>query len=72
MRMIHTTISRLYPTSLQEKNLYEIFTIYNSVKRIGYKLLFDLKDSNYPKKEKRMLIQPKLIPICCNNPTFYK
>ena len=66
--MIHTAIFRLYPTSLQERKLSNIFTIYNRVKRIGYKLLFDLKDTDYTKKEMRTIIQPILMQICQNNP----
>ena len=66
--MIQTVIFRLYPTSLQKKKLSTIFTIYNRVKRIGYKILFDLKDTDYTKTEKRKIIQPKLMQICQNNP----
>jgi len=66
--MIQTIRFLLHPTSLQEKQLHEIFTIYNRVKRIGYKLRFQLKDSIYNKKEMRNVIQPQLMHICDNNP----
>ncbi|MFX1340180.1 MAG: IS200/IS605 family accessory protein TnpB-related protein [Promethearchaeota archaeon] len=66
--MIQTAIFRLYPTPMQEKKLGTIFTVYNRVKRIGYNLLFDLKDMDYTKTEKRKIIQPKLMEICKNNP----
>jgi predicted transposase len=45
--MIQTIKFRLHPTASQEAKLHEIFTIYNKVKRIGYKLLFQLKDRDY-------------------------
>jgi hypothetical protein len=66
--MIHTIKFRLYPTPLQKKNLHEIFTTYNRVKRIGYKLLFQLKDKDYDKNERSSIIQPQLMQICDNNP----
>ncbi|TFG30731.1 MAG: hypothetical protein EU532_00125 [Promethearchaeota archaeon] len=65
--MIHTAIFRLYPTSLQEKKLHSIFTIYNRVKRIGYKILFDLKDTDLTKNDKWKIAQPILMQICHNN-----
>ncbi|MEE9378341.1 MAG: IS200/IS605 family accessory protein TnpB-related protein [Candidatus Lokiarchaeia archaeon] len=48
--------------------MHEIFTIYNRVKRIGYKLLFKLKDTIYTQKEKWKIIQPQLMELCHNNP----
>jgi len=42
--MIHTEKFRIYPKTLQERKLHEIFTIYNRVKRIGYNLLFRGED----------------------------
>jgi len=66
--MIQTIKFRLHPTPLQEKSLHEIFTIYNRVKRIGYKLLFQLKDMDYTKNERSTIIQPRLMQICDNNP----
>jgi hypothetical protein len=59
---------RLYPTSLQEQKLHEIFTIYNKVKRKGYKLFHGLKDSGLTKNERRKLVQPRLKEFCQNNP----
>ena len=47
VQMIQTIKFRLNPTPLQEKRLSEIFTIYNRVKRIGYKLFFQLKDTDF-------------------------
>ena len=58
----------MYPTGSQERRLHEIFTIYNRVKRIGYKLFFELKDTNYTQKEKWKIIQPELMELCHNNP----
>jgi len=66
--LIETIKFQLYPTRSQEKKLYEIFTIYNRVKRIGYKLFFKLKNTSYTQKEKWKIIQPKLMELCHNNP----
>jgi hypothetical protein len=66
--MIQTIKFRLHPTASQEAKLHEIFTIYNKVKRIGYKLLFQLKDKDYDKNERSSIIQPQLMQICDNNP----
>ncbi|MFX0072163.1 MAG: IS200/IS605 family accessory protein TnpB-related protein, partial [Candidatus Hermodarchaeota archaeon] len=63
-----TIIFRVHPTALQERNLHEIFKIYNRVKRIGYKLLFQLKDMDYTQNERSNIIQPQLMQICDNNP----
>lgn len=56
--MIQTVIFRLYPSKSQEKKLDEIFTIYNRMKRIGYKILFNGENN----------IQQKLMARCRNNP----
>jgi IS605 OrfB family transposase len=66
--MKQTIKFRLYPTALQEQILHEIFTIYNRVRRIGYKHLFVLKDSGLDKTEKWGIVQPRLMDICHNNP----
>ena len=66
--MIQTIRFRLHPTSSQENRLHEIFAIYNSVKRKGYRLLFKLKDTNSTRKEKWRIIQPQLMEFCHNNP----
>jgi len=64
-----TTIKfRLHPTASQEQKLHEIFTIYNRVKRVGYKLFYELKDTGLKKNEKRKLVQPQLMELCHNNP----
>ncbi|MFX0071714.1 MAG: IS200/IS605 family accessory protein TnpB-related protein [Candidatus Hermodarchaeota archaeon] len=63
-----TIIFRIYPTTLQERNLHDIFKIYNRVKRIGYKLLFQLKHIDYTQNERSNIIQPQLMQICDNNP----
>jgi len=64
-----TTVKfRLYPTSSQEHKLYEIFTIYNKVKRVGYKAFHGLKEMDLPKNEKRKIVQPQLMELCHNNP----
>ena len=66
--MKQTIKFRLHPTASQEQKFHEIFTIYNKVRRIGYKLLFALKDSGLDKNEKWGIVQPKLMDICHNNP----
>ena len=66
--MIQTIIFRVHPSASQENQLHEIFTIYNRVRRFGYKLLFQLKDTDYNEEEKRKIIQPQLMQICHNNP----
>ena len=66
--MKQTIKFRLHPTTSQEQKLYEIFTIYNKVKRAGYKKLLNLKDRELKKNEKRRLLQPQLMAICNNNP----
>lgn len=66
--MKQTIIFRLHPTASQEQKLHEIFKIYNRVKRIGYKLLFQLKDMDYTQNERINIIQPQLMQICGNNP----
>jgi len=66
--MIQTIRFRLHPTASQEQKLHEIFTIYNKVKRVGYKHLFELKNTNFTKTEKRSIIQPQLMQFCHNNP----
>jgi len=47
--MLQTIKFRLYPTSSQEHQLHEIFTIYNRVKRKGYKLYFNKRDILFSK-----------------------
>ena len=59
--MKQTIKFRLYPTASQEQKLHEIFTIYNKVKRVGYKLFHGLKDTDLKKNEKRGLVQPQLM-----------
>jgi len=66
--MKQTVKFRLHPTASQEQRLCEIFTIYNKVKRVGYKLFYGLKDTGQTKKEKRLVVQPQLMDICHNNP----
>ncbi|NVM55980.1 MAG: hypothetical protein HWN66_19945, partial [Candidatus Helarchaeota archaeon] len=56
--MLTTTIFRLHPSKSQTNLLNEIFTIYNRVKRKGYKLLFNGEPE----------IQQKLMQVCHNNP----
>ncbi len=55
--MIQTIKFRLHPTTLQEKQLHEIFTIYNKVKRIGYKMLCQLNNTDYSKNERSNIIE---------------
>ena len=68
-----TIIFRLHPTASQERRLHEIFTIYNRVRRIGYKLLFEVKEVYFSKnknakEELDCKIHTKLMEICKNNP----
>ena len=68
-----TIIFRLHLTASQEQKLYEIFTIYNKVRRIGYKLLFEEKEVFFSKNksakdELDSKIHAKLMEICNNNP----
>ncbi len=66
--MKQTIKFRLHPTVSQEQKLHEIIAIYNKIKRVGYKLFFQLKDSNLTNTEKWNLIQPQLMELCHNNP----
>ncbi len=66
--MIKTIRFRLHPTTSQEQKLHKIFTIYNKIKRIGYKHYFELINTDFTKKEKRLLVQPQLMELCHNNP----
>ncbi len=71
--MIKTVKFQLHPTSSQELHLHEIFTIYNRVKRKGYKLFFDRRDALFStdsevKKESENEIHRKLMDACHNNP----
>ena len=66
--MKQTIKFRLHPTALKEQKLHKIFTIYNRVKRVGYKLFYGLKDTELNKNEKREFVQPQLMDICNNNP----
>ena len=66
--MKQTIKFRLHPTISQEYKLQEIFTIYNKVKRVGYKLFHGLIDTELTKNEKRGLVQPQLMELCHNNP----
>lgn len=71
--MITTAKFRLLPTSSQAHRLHEIFTIYNRVKRKGYKLFFDSRDMLFSKnsnvkKELDKKIHGRLMETCHNNP----
>ncbi len=81
---IQTKIFRIYPTRSQERQLHEVFTIYNRMKRIGYTLLFNGKENpnnwneereKLSKKEKEKIrneenkrIRKMLMEKCRNNP----
>ncbi|MFX1296599.1 MAG: hypothetical protein ACFFD2_17300, partial [Promethearchaeota archaeon] len=56
--MLTTTIFRLHPSESQILQLNEVFTIYNRMKRKGYRLLFNGASG----------IQQKLMQQCQNNP----
>ncbi|MHA1106287.1 MAG: hypothetical protein ACTSPN_11325 [Promethearchaeota archaeon] len=71
--MITTVKFRLRPSSSQELQLHEIFTIYNRIKRKGYKLFFNerdvlFSDDSEAKKELDKEIHRKLMQVCQNNP----
>ncbi len=71
--MLQTIKFRLHPTSSQEHQLHEIFTIYNRVKRKGYKLFFNTRDILFSKdpeakKELEKEIHRRLMQVCHNNP----
>jgi hypothetical protein len=57
--MKQTIKFRLYQTVSQASKLHEIFTIYNKVKRGGYTLFYELRDTDLSKNEKRMIVQPQ-------------
>ncbi|TFG21154.1 MAG: hypothetical protein EU529_13905 [Promethearchaeota archaeon] len=68
-----TIIFRLHPTPSQERKLHEIFTIYNRVRRIGYKMLFEKREVFFSKNKHAKdgldsKIHAKLMEICRNNP----
>jgi IS605 OrfB family transposase len=66
--MIQTVNFRIYPKKTQEGTLHEIFTIYNRVKKIGYKLLFYGEDYIAERFGKGKTIQQCLMNLCHNNP----
>ena len=66
--MKQTIKFRLYPTPSQKQKLHKIFTTYNKVRRIAYKLFYELRASDLKENEKRGLIQPQLMKLCHNNP----
>jgi len=66
--MIQTVKYRIYPDKKQEYTLNEIFTIYNRVKRIGYKLLFHGEDYMKARFGEVQTIQHCLMSLCHNNP----
>ena len=66
--MIHTAQFRIYPDPKHEVKLNEIFTIYNRMKRIGYKLLFYGEDYITERFGEIKTIQQCLMSLCHNNP----
>jgi hypothetical protein len=66
--MMQTIKFRIYPDTLQERKLHEIFTIYNRVKRIGYNLLFHGEDYMTARFGEVKTIQQCLMSVCHNNP----
>ena len=66
--MIHTVKFRIYPDTTQERKLHEILTIYNRVKRIGYKLLFYGEKYITERFGEGKNIQQCLMSVCHNNP----
>ncbi|TFG22033.1 MAG: hypothetical protein EU529_11775 [Promethearchaeota archaeon] len=68
-----TLIFRLHPTASQKRQLHEIFTINNRVRRIGYKMLFEEREvffskNKIAKDELNSKIHANLMEICKNNP----
>jgi IS605 OrfB family transposase len=66
--MLQTIKFRIYPDTLQERKLHEIFTIYNRVKRIGYNLLFHGEEYMAARFGEAKTIQQCLMSLCHNNP----
>ena len=71
--MIQTIKFRLHTPNSQEQQLKEIFTIYNRVKRKGYKLFFNKRDILFSKdsevkKELDKEIHQRLMQESHNNP----
>ncbi|WP_287582178.1 IS200/IS605 family accessory protein TnpB-related protein, partial [Candidatus Borrarchaeum sp.] len=66
--MIQTVKFGIYPDKKQEYKLNEIFTIYNHVKRIGYKVLFHGEDYMKARFGEVQTIQHCLMSLCHNNP----
>jgi len=66
--MMHTVKFRIYPDETKECKLNEIFTIFNRVKRIGYKLLFCGEDYITERFNEEKSIQQCLMSVCHNNP----
>jgi len=58
----------MYPDSVQERKLHEIFTIYNRVRRIGYNLLFYGEKYIAERFGEGKTIQQCLMSVCHNNP----
>ena len=65
---MHTVKFRIYPDETKECKLNEIFTIFNRVKRIGYKLLFCGEDYITERFNEEKSIQQCLMSVCHNNP----
>jgi len=66
--MIKTAKFRIYPDTVQKRKLHEIFTIYNRVRRISYKLLFYGEEYISERFGEDKTIQQCLMDICHNNP----
>jgi IS605 OrfB family transposase len=66
--MIQTVKFRIYPDKKQESALHEIFTIYNRVKRIGYKLHFYGEEYMAERFGESKTIWQCLMSLCRNNP----
>ena len=65
---MHTVKFRIYPDLTQERKLHKIFTIYNRVRRVGYKLLFFGKEYITERFGEGKTIQQCLMSLCHNNP----
>ena len=66
--MIQTVKFRIYPDAAQEGKLHEIFSIYNRVRRIGYKLLFYGDNYIVERFGEGKTGQQCLMELCHNNP----
>jgi len=66
--MIQTVKFPIFPSEQERKRLDGVFTIYNRMKRLGYKLLFNGEDYIRERYGEDRTIQQILMEKCGNNP----